>query len=147
MQKDADAETFQLLFKVFRRRLTAVLCNDDASDIKSDARKSVVQSKNVGIVRDTEVTAHFVLFDIRRIDDHNDLDRVGDLLQHLHLDIGCKPGENARRMIIVEQLSAEFKIQLSAEFLNALAYLFRLLGNIKFLIKPDFPAHKYPRRI
>ena len=56
-------------------------------------------------------------------DADDDFGLILHLHEHLDLGVRLKAGENSRCMIIVEKLSAEFKIQLAAKGGNTLAYM------------------------
>ena len=47
-------------------------------------------------------------------------------------------------MIIVKELSSEFKIELPAEFVNTLPYLLRLTADISGVVKTDLLQSKHP---
>ncbi len=52
---------------------------------------------------------------------------VAQLLEHTDLAVGLKAGQHAR-VVVVEELAAEFQIQLAAEQRDALADVFGLHG-------------------
>lgn len=67
-----NPERFQSFLELLRRRLRAVMGDDNAADEQSDAAESVDQTQRVEIVGDTEIAAPLVLFDVVcRYDDDN----------------------------------------------------------------------------
>ena len=120
-----------------RRALAAVLCEHNAAHIKADGAECVDQAQNVLVIGDSEVAAHLVFFNVRRIDDDHDLRLFLELEQHFDLAVRCKAGQYARSVVIVKQFAAEFKIQLAAELGNAFPDMLRLHGEILVVIKAD----------
>ena len=78
------------------------------------------------------------ILDIARVDDNDYLNIRADIFEHLQLAVGLEAGQDARGMVVVEELAAELKIELAAEFLDAFAYLLGLLLDIKVVIESHF---------
>ena len=55
-----------------------------------------------------------------RIDCDDDLDVVGNALEHAELAVRFKTRQHAARMIVIEQLAAKLQIQLAAKLRDAL---------------------------
>ena len=89
--------------------------NYDASDVKADATEFVDQAERVQIVGDTEVAALFILFNIVRGNGNDDLRAVSKLIEHLDLTVGKEARKHTGGMIVIEELAAEFQIELSSE--------------------------------
>ena len=85
------------------------------------ACERVHKTKQVLVISDAQIAADFVFLDVRRIDRNNDLCLVLEFAKHCDLGVGLKTGEHAGRVIIIEKLSAEFQVELSAEFADSLS--------------------------
>ena len=116
MAVDAHSEGFEALLEQLRRRLTAVVGDDHAADIQTDAAERVDKTQSVLVIGDAEVAATLVAFNVVCRDGDDYLRLVLHFKQHFHLAVGLKAGQNAGGMVVVKQLAAEFKIQLTAEF-------------------------------
>ena len=62
--------------------------------------------------------------------------------QHRYLGIGLKAGQYTGCVVVVEQLSTEFQVQLSAELVDALADMLRL--QLDVLVVVETLAHGQP---
>ena len=51
-------------------------------------------------------------------------------LEHADLGVGLEPGQHARGMVVVEQLAAEFQIELAAELIDAVADMLGLKRDV-----------------
>ena len=132
---DLDAEALKPLLEQLRRRLTAVVGYDHAADEKADAAERVNEPESVFIIGYAEVAAALVALDIVGGNGDYDLRLVLHFKQHLHLAVRLEARQNARGMVVVEQLAAELKVQLAAEFCNSLSYVARLLAHVFFVIE------------
>ena len=133
----ADAEHLEPVLEFLRRRLTAVVCDDDAADIESAALKGVDQAQRVVVIGDAEVAAALAALDVVGRDGDDDLRLVAHLHEHAHLAVGGKARQHARRVVVVEEFAAELQIQLAAELTDALADLFRLHPEVFIVVKAD----------
>ena len=79
-----------------------------------------------------------ILLDRAGADRDYDLGLILHLAQHPNLAVRHEPGQHARRVIVVEQLAAEFEIQLAAEGVDAFPYAVGLHTYILVIVKPDF---------
>ena len=75
---------------------------------------------------------------MRGVDGNDDLRLIAELEQHFHFAVRLKAGKHAGGMVIVEELAAEFQIELAAEGVHALEDPLRLQTQILFKIKSDF---------
>ena len=116
-----DAERLQALLKYIGDRLTAVMGNDYAADIKPDAAKGIDQAKSVIIVGDAQVSAAFIPLNIVCRDGDHDLGVFFHLQQHPDFAVRLKARKDTGSMIIIKELSAKLQIQFAAELLNAVA--------------------------
>ena len=133
----ADAERLEPVLEFLRRRLTAVVRDDDAADIQSAALKGVDQAQRVVVIGDAEVAAALAALDVVGRDGDDDLRLVAHLHKHAHLAVGGKARQHARRVVVVKELAAELQIQLAAELTDALADLFRLHPEVFIVVKAD----------
>ena len=138
-----NAEAFKSFTKCICGRLRTVACHDNAADKKSDSSESVNKPENVKIVCNAKVASYLVLLNVGSIYDNNNFSLILELHEHFNLAVGCKAREDSRRMVIVEELAAEFKIELAAELVNSFSYMLRLHLNIFFVIKSDFFQHQH----
>ena len=119
--------------------------NDYRTNIKSYAAERIDKAKRIKIVCNSEIAAYFVLFNVVCGDNDYYLGAVLKLEEHLYLCIGKEARKHARRMEIVEKLTAEFKIQLATEIFDAVADILRLHRNVFVIIKA-YCLHKHPVR-
>ena len=68
--------------------------------------------------------AHFILLNISRIDDDDNLGLVGQLKEHTQLTVRGKARKHPGGVEIVKEFAAEFQIQLIAKFPNPLFDVF-----------------------
>ena len=134
------AERRELLAECCGRRLVLVARNDDASRGKAHVRENIEQAQHVFVVGDAQIAAHLVFLDVVRVDCDDDFHVVGELLEHANFAVGLKAWQNAARVVVVEELSAELEVQLSTELADALTNMLRLQGNIFVIVETD--AHK-----
>ena len=118
---DLDAEGFEPVLELVGDGLAAVVCEDDTADVEADAAECVDQAEGVVVVGDAEVAAALAALDVVGGDGDDDLGLVLHFEQHFHLAVGREAGEDAGGVVIVEELAAEFEIQLAAEFADAVA--------------------------
>ncbi len=116
MAVDADAQTLQPLLELLRHCLTAKVRYHDAAEIQPYTAKSVDETQSVLIICDAEVAAVLAALDIVGRDGDDDLRHIAHLKEHTDLAVGKEARKHARCVIIVEELAAEFQIQLAAEF-------------------------------
>ena len=142
VDKDAHAEIFEPVFERKRGGLTLILRDNDAADEKTDRAERVDEAQHVAVIGYAEVAADLVVLDVARVDDNDYLNIRADILEHLQLAVGLEAGQDARGMVVVEELAAELKIELAAELLDAFAYLLGLLLDIKVVIESHFEHYK-----
>ena len=69
------------------------------------------------------------------VDGDDDLNVIRQALKHTELAVGLETGQHAARMVVVEQLAAEFKVELAAELGDALLDVLGLVGNVLLVIE------------
>ena len=109
--------------------------NADAAHIEVLGLEDSLQAEQIGIVGDSQIAAHLILFDILRADYDNDLYLIGQLHQHPQLAVRLKARQNTGRVIIVVELSAEFQIQLIVKLGDTLPDMLRLHSQIFVIVK------------
>ena len=117
--------------------LAGILGNYYASDVEAASAELVDQTEYITVVGDAEVTADFVFLNIGCGNRHYDLSLVGELHQHAQFGVRCKARKNAGCVEIVEQLSAEFQIQLVVKLVDAVADMLRLHFQVLLIVKSN----------
>ena len=120
----ADAQTVQPLFKGLHLRCSGVLGHAHAAHIQAYFLEGIDQAQHIQIVGDAVVAADLVADDVLGADNDDHLGLILQLQQHLQLGIGLEARQYAGRVVIIEQLAAEFQIELVVELLDALADMF-----------------------
>ena len=133
-----DAELLQSLLERVCAVLAGVLGDDNASDIEAASAELVDQTEHVAVIGDAEVTADFVFLNIGCGNCHYNLCLIGKLHQHAQFRVRCKARQNAGCVEIVEQLSAEFQIQLVVKLVDAVADVLGLHFQVFFIVKSNF---------
>ena len=124
MAEGADAQTVQPLFKGLHLRCSGVLGHAHAAHIQAYLLEGIDQAQHIQIVGDAVVAADLVADDVLGADNDDHLGLILQLQQHLQLRIGLEARQYAGRVVIIEQLAAEFQIELVVKFLDALADMF-----------------------
>ena len=133
-----DAQAFQLLAVEVGGVLTVVVGDDDGADEEAAVLEFRAQAQHVLIVGDAQVAAHLVLLDVDGRDDDDNLRGVGQLLQHAQLRVGLESREHTACVVVVEELSAQFEIELSGEFGNTFLDVLRLYAAVLLVVKTYF---------
>ena len=135
---DLHAQRLQLALERLGGLLARVLRDDDAADIEPDGAERVDQAHDVQIVGDAEIAPALVHFNVGCVDGNDDLRLLLELQQHLHLAVRLEAGQDARGVIVVKKLAAEFQIELAAEMRDALQDPFGLQLQILLIVKSNF---------
>ena len=120
MPEGADAQAVQPLLKSFHLRGSGVHGHAYAAHKQAALLECVDETQNVQIIGNAIVTAHLAADDVLSVDDDNDLGLILQLQQHLQLGIGLEAGQHAGGVVVIEQLAAEFQIQLVVELRDPL---------------------------
>ena len=123
---NAHTERFKSGLEFDSRGLISPTGEHNAAYHQSKSAESVDEAQNVEVVGDAKVTAHLILFNIRCVDDDNDLDLFLELCEHMHLTVGSKAGKYACGMEIIEELAAKLKIELAAKLIDTTTDVRRL---------------------
>ncbi len=140
-----DAPPLQLVLEELGRGLIVEAGDDDADDVDVPAPEIVNQLEGVGVVGYAEIGADLFSLDVSRIDAQEDIGLVLELADQAHLDIGVVTGKDAGGMIIVEQLPAEFEVELVVETLDPFEDFFGLFRDVLFVVESVAVPHKVRR--
>ena len=138
MAERPDAQCVQPLFKGFHFGGGGVHGQADAAHEQATLLKGVDEAQNIEVVGDAVVAAHLVADDVLRADDDDDLGLILQLQQHLQLRVRLETGQHAGGVVVIEQLSAEFQIQLVVELRDPLADVLRLHLKVFVVVKSFF---------
>ena len=138
MEVHFDVLLLQLGLELFRAVLALVMGDDHAAHVQAPALEFVPQPQDIHVVGDSQVAADLVLLYVGGADDDDYLCVVGKLHQHGELRVGPETGQHPGRVVIIEQLAAEFQIELVPEFGDAPLDVLRLHFQIFFIVKTDF---------
>ena len=119
-----DAPVLQLYLKLVSPALAAVLGDHNTSHIQALVAEFLDQTEYVLVIGDTQVMAHFVFFNVSRIDDNDNLSLVGHLEKHAKLAVRFKSRKYPGSVIVVKELAPEFQVQLIPKFPDALLDVF-----------------------
>ena len=128
---------FQLLFEEVGSGLPLVLRNDDATDEDAQRADVVDGTHHVVTVVDAHIGADLVLLQVSGVDRHDKLRLILEFLQQLDFCVDVKTRQNARSVIVVEQLAAKLKIQLAAEAVDTFKNGLGLLFYVQCVVKTD----------
>ena len=115
--------------------LVGIAGDDDRTHLESHGAEDVHEAQHVLIVGDTQVPAHLRALDIVGVDGDDDLHLVLHRLQHRDLRVRLEAGQHAGGMIVVEELAAEFQVQLATELVDALADALRLQFDVLVVVE------------
>ena len=135
MELAGNAEHGEAAAELVGGRLTGVLGEHDGTHEESVGTENVGKAQDILVVRDAKVTAGLVLLDMVGVDGDDDLNVIRQALKHAELAVGLETGQHAARMVVVEQLAAEFKVELAAELGDALLDVLGLVGNVLLVIE------------
>ena len=142
--EDAQAEVGEAHDEGVRGGLSGVVRDDDRADVETAVAEGIDEAESVHVVGDAEVRAHLVLFDGDCGDDDDDLRLVTELEEHVDLAVRFEAGQDARGVVVVEELAAEFEVELAAEFGETVADAFGLEGQILLVVKSFFEHVELP---
>ena len=108
---------------------------DNASDEEPYAPERVDEPQCIVLIRDAQISSALAALDIVGRDDYDYLRVVFHLEQHLHFAVRLETGENARGVIVVEELSSEFQEQLSAEMVYSVSDMLGLELDVFVIVK------------
>ena len=131
----AYALTFQPQTVVVCRTLTGIMGDYYAGNHKSALDERFAKTQHILVVGNTQVLTNFVSLDVLRRQNDDDLQQVTELREHPEFAVRHEPGQHTARVHVVEQLAAQFEVQLVAELSNPFAYMLRLNAYVLVVIK------------
>ena len=120
VQLGGNAECIQTIAEDVGSGLTGILRDNHGRDSKTVAAEQVDQAQDVLVIGNAQVATGLVLLDMVCIDCDDDLDVVGNALEHAELAVRLKTRQHATRMIVVKQLAAKLQIELATKLRDAL---------------------------
>ena len=115
--------------------------DDHAAHEQPDAPEGVDQPQQIQVVGNAQIPPDLVLFDVPRVDDHNDLRLFLHGEEHLHLAVRLKAGEHPGGVVVVEELAPEFQIELASELTDPFPDMGRLGLQVLCVVKADLVFH------
>ena len=137
-----DSPTLQFVLEEQRRRLVFIACNDDACDFDPPLTEIINKFQRVAVIRDSKIGTHFLSLDVTRVDAEHHLRFIAQLLQQTDLYIGIEAGKNSGGVIIIDQLAAEFEIQLVFKSRHTFKDGRGLFGKIRFVVEANWCGHR-----
>ena len=134
----ADAKAVQPLFKSLHFGGGGVHGHAHAAHEQTPLLKRVDEAQHVEVVGDAVIAAHLVADDVLGADDDDDLSLILELQQHLQLGVRLETGQHAGGVVVIEQLAAEFQIQLVVELRDPLPDVLRLHLKVFVVVKSFF---------
>ena len=144
MPEYPDAQIFQPLLEQNRVVLVVPAGHDHAAHIQADAAEGVDQPQHVRVIGDAQIAPHFAFFDVVGVDGNDQLGLILQIQQHPDLAVWQKSGKHPGSMVIIEELAAEFHVELAAESVDALADALGLHGRVFVIVKPDMHVYLSP---
>jgi len=120
VQLGGNTERVQAVAEHIGSGLAGVLGDDHGRDGKAVAAEQVNQAQHILVIGNAKVTASLVFLDVVRVDRDDNLDIVGDALEHAELAVRFKTRQHAARMIVIKQLAAKLQIELATKLRDAL---------------------------
>ena len=133
-----DALGVQALLESDGGRLPGPAGEDDGTDVQADPAEGIDQAQGVLVVSDAQVAADLAGLDIIGVDRDEDLFLVLHFQEHLHLAVRLETRQDAARMVVVEELAAQFQVELAAKLVDPLHDALGLHARILIVIKADF---------
>ena len=132
-----DAEGFEALLVCDCLVLAGEPGQDDRGHVEAVGTVGVDEAQGIHVIGDAEVAALLVLFDVARVDDHDDFRVIFQLGEHPQFTVRLKAGQYAHGMVVVEDLAAELEVQLAAGALDAFLDVGRLQFQIFVVVESD----------
>ena len=130
-----DPQAVEALAERAGRGLVRVVGDHDAACGEAHGAEDVHEAQHVLVVGDPQVSAHFALLDVVRVDGDDDLHVVREAFEHADLGVGLETGQHASGMVVVEQLAAEFQVELPSELLDAAADVLGLQCDVLVVVE------------
>jgi len=135
MHAHPDTPMLELIFKHPRGRLIIIARDNHRRNMNAPVLEIVDEFQRVGIIGYTEISPHFAALDIAGIYAQDNIRFFLQILQQAHLHIWIESGQHPGGVIVIEQLAAEFKVQLLTHRLNALENSGGLFTKVYLIVK------------
>ena len=154
VQLGGNAERVQAIAEDIGSGLAGVLGDDHGRDGKAVTTEQVNQAQHVLVIGNAQVATGLVLLDMVGVDGNDDLNVIGNALEHAELAIRLKTRQHAARVIVVKQLAAKLQIQLAAKLRDALLNMsglqldiLRVVETLAHIWLPSRFVNKVPTRL
>ena len=141
---DLDAQVLQAAAEGVRGPLAGILGDDHAAHEELLRPEGVDEAQHVLVVGDAQIAPDLVLLNGGGVDGNDDFRGIPQLQEHADLAVRREAGENSGGVIVVEELAAEFQIELAAELLDALPDPGGLGIQIHLVVKANQFPHGSP---
>ena len=119
------------------RRLVVVVRNHHRTYGETTLHKFGAKTEHIFIIGNTQVGTYLVSLNIFGTDDNNYFKSVAELREHFQLGVGFKARKDTASVVVVEEFSTQFKIQLAVELRNTFTNVFRLNAAIFVVVKSN----------
>ena len=141
---DLDPQVLQTAAEDVRSPLAGILGDDHAAHIEPLGAEGVDEPQHVVVVGDAQIAPDLVLLDGGGVDGDHDLGGVLQLEQHPDLAVRREARQDPGGVIVVEELAAEFQVELAAELVDPLPNPGGLGLQVQLVVKADDLAHESP---
>src|SRR5699024_10637423 len=117
--------------------LSRKLSDHDAAHVQILLPVRLDQAENIRIICDAEISADLIFLNIFCADRDHDLSLAAQFLEKAELAVRSEAGQDSGRVVIIEKLASELKIELIVELADPVTDVFRLHLQIFFVIKTD----------
>ena len=107
--------------------------DDHTAHIQTYLLELATQTQHILVVCNTEVATHLILLDVDSADYGDNLGTVAQLREHTQLTIGQESRQDTASVVIIEEFTAKFEIELISKLADALL-------NLKFIVLPVLGA-------
>ena len=118
------AHLFQTVLEHLCAVLSCIMRNADTSHVQILRLKDALQTQQIRIISDTQISTNFIFLNIFCADHNNDLHLICKLHQHTKFTIRLKSRQYAGCMIIIIKLAAKLQIQFIVKLLNPFPNMF-----------------------
>ena len=135
MGVDGDAAPLEPGLECRGRRLFGIARDDHRAHLEVPLAEIIDEFEDIRMVGDAKIQADFPVLDVARIYADDDFRLVAELVEQAHLDVRVEPRQHPRRMVVEQQLPAEFEVELVIEARHTIQDGRRLFGQIAVVVK------------
>ena len=103
--------------------------------------ESINETQDILFIGNAEVSAHLAFLNVGSVNRNHNFRLILHLDEHLHLAVGGKSRQHARRVIIVKEFPAKFQIELPPELRDSFTDFLGLQFRVFLRIKAFFVHH------